>query len=76
MQNMQSGVLDTKSAAHEASTLSCEIGQHRLRGLSTACRLFPGLERDFPASSYPVSLGLHASFRASDSHPLCLGHSV
>jgi len=73
---MQSVLRDTKSEAHEASTLSREIGQHPLRGLSTACRLFPGLERDFPASSCPVSLCLHASFRASDSHPLCPGPSV
>jgi len=73
---MQSGLRDTKSEPHEASTLSREIRQHPLRGLSRACRLFPGLERDFPASSCPVSLCLHASFRASDSHPLCPGPSV
>jgi len=73
---MQTGLRDTKSEAHEASTLSREIGQHPLRGLSTACRLFPGLERDFAASSCSVSLCLHASFRASHSHPLYPGPSV
>jgi len=73
---MQSGLRDTKSEAHEADTLSREIRQHPLRGLSTACRLFPGLKLDFLASSCPVSLGLYASFRVSDSNPLCPGPSV
>jgi len=76
---MQSGLRDTQFEAHEASILSREIDQHPLGGLSTACRLFPGLERDFPASFRPVSSGLHASLRASESHTPsarpCLSHT-